>query len=76
MREPVQGKTAMSKLKCKARRELEVTIMFEPSRLAATYLADAYAQVVPLQSCSIPVNTRESPSTPLDGITFAGREET
>ena len=33
----------------KARRMLEVTIMVEPTRLAAEHLADAYAQVVPLR---------------------------
>ena len=31
----------------KARRMLEVTIMVEPTRLAAERLADAYAQAVP-----------------------------
>jgi hypothetical protein len=30
-----------------ARRVLEVRAMFEPTRLAADHLADAYAQVVP-----------------------------
>jgi hypothetical protein len=34
---------------------LEVTIMFEPTRLAATHLADAYAQVVPLRLRAAPV---------------------
>ena len=29
---------------------LEVTIMFEPNRLAADHLADAYARVVPVVS--------------------------
>ena len=33
----------------KARRMVEVPIMFEPTRLAAEHLADAYAQVVPLR---------------------------
>ncbi|MGH8602742.1 MAG: hypothetical protein ACREXR_08215 [Gammaproteobacteria bacterium] len=32
-----------------AQRTLEVTIMFEPNRLAAEHLADAYAQLVPLR---------------------------
>jgi hypothetical protein len=38
---------------------LEVAIMFEPTRLAATHLADAYAQVVPLRlrAVHIPVAT-------------------
>jgi hypothetical protein len=40
----------MSKHTSKARARLEVTIMFEPTRLAARHLADAYAQVVPLRS--------------------------
>jgi hypothetical protein len=39
----------MSKPKRPARRTLEVTIMFEPSRLASEHLADAYAQLVPLR---------------------------
>jgi hypothetical protein len=42
----------MSKGERKARRTLEVTIMFEPNRLSAEYLADAYAQVVPLRKRS------------------------
>jgi hypothetical protein len=29
---------------------LEVAIVFEPSRLAASHLADAYARVVPVES--------------------------
>jgi len=33
---------------------LEITIMFEPTRLAATHLADAYAQVVPLRLRAVP----------------------
>ena len=49
LRELVVGKKAMSKGERKARRTLEVGIMFEPSRLSAEYLADAYAQVVPLR---------------------------
>ena len=49
----------MSKPKSPARPRLEVTIMFEPTRLAATHLADAYAQVVPLRlrAVSSPVAT-------------------
>lgn len=39
----------MSKPKSTARPPLEVAIMFEPTRLAATHLADAYAQIVPLR---------------------------
>jgi hypothetical protein len=40
----------MGKAKRNARTTLEVTIMFEPSRLAAEHLADAYSQLVPLRS--------------------------
>ena len=49
----------MSKPKSTARPPLEVAIMFEPTRLAATHLADAYAQVVPLRlrAVHIPVAT-------------------
>jgi hypothetical protein len=39
----------MSKPKRPSRRTLEVTIMFEPSRLASEHLADAYARLVPLR---------------------------
>ena len=39
----------MSKPKRNARQTLEVTIMFEPSRLATEHLADADAQLVPLR---------------------------
>ena len=39
----------MSKPKHQAQQALEVTIMFEPSRLSGEHLADAYAQVVPLR---------------------------
>jgi hypothetical protein len=42
----------MSKHTSKARAMLEVTIMFEPTRLATMHVADAYAQVVPLRSRS------------------------
>jgi hypothetical protein len=42
----------MSKHPSKARSLLEVTTLFEPTRLAATHLADAYAQVAPLRSRS------------------------
>jgi len=44
----------MSNPKNPARPPLEVTIMFEPTRLAATHLADAYAQVVPLRLRAVP----------------------
>ena len=39
----------MSKPKSQAQQPLEVTIMFEPNRLAADHLADAYLQVLPLR---------------------------
>ena len=39
----------MSKPKSPARKPLEVTIMFEPTRLAAEHLADAYLHLVPLR---------------------------
>lgn len=39
----------MGRSKQKARNPLEVTIMFEPSRLAADHLVEAYRQVVPPQ---------------------------
>ncbi len=39
----------MSQTKRNARKTLEVKIMFEPSRLAAEHLVDAYSQLVPLR---------------------------
>ena len=39
----------MSESKSKAQKPLEVTIMFEPTRIAAEHLADAYLQLVPLR---------------------------
>jgi len=36
-----------------ARKPLEVTIMFEPSRLAAEHWADAYRQLVPLRARTV-----------------------
>jgi hypothetical protein len=50
----------------KARRMLEVTIMFEPTRLAAEHLADAYAQVVPLRqrACRLLAPSSEVVSEP------------
>ncbi len=50
----VMGVSAMSKRQPKARRALEVTVMFEPSRLSKDHLTDAYAQVV--TPCSCPIN--------------------
>jgi hypothetical protein len=40
---------------------LEVTIMFEPTRLAATHWVDAYAQVVPLRLRAAPVPAATPP---------------
>lgn len=40
----------MGKVKRNARKTLEVKIMFEPSRLAAEHLADAYSRLVPPRS--------------------------
>ena len=51
----------MSKLKSPIRPPLEVTIMFEPTRLAATHLADAYARVVPLRLRAAPVPAATPP---------------
>ncbi len=39
----------MGRSKQKARNPLEVMIMFEPSRLAADHLVEAYRQIVPPQ---------------------------
>jgi len=39
----------MGRSKQKTRNPLEVTTMFEPSRLAADHLVEAYRQVVPPQ---------------------------
>jgi len=39
----------MGRSKRKVENALEVTIMFEPSRLAVDHLAEAYRQVVPPQ---------------------------
>lgn len=71
LRELVVGKKAMSKGERKARRTLEVAIMFEPSRLSAEYLADAYAQVVPLQKYS--QSMESSPSSSLNESSAEGQ---
>ena len=39
----------MGKRRPKARRALEITIMFEPTRLSGEYLIDAYGQAVPMR---------------------------
>jgi len=51
----------MSQQKSQARNPLEVTIMFEPSRLAAMHLVDAYSQVVPLRRRATSTPGRLSP---------------
>jgi hypothetical protein len=43
------GTTAVGKRRPKARRALEITIMFEPTRLSGEYLVDAYSQTVPMR---------------------------
>ena len=43
------GTTAVGKRRPKARRALEITIMFEPTRLSGVYLVDAYSQTVPMR---------------------------
>ncbi len=48
----------MSQAKRNARKTLEVKIMFEPSRLTAEHMADAYSQLVPLRSRK---TTRDQP---------------
>jgi hypothetical protein len=45
--------TAVGKRRPKARRALEITIMFEPTRLSGEYLVDAYSQTVPMRPRSI-----------------------
>ena len=54
----------MSKPKSPVRPPLEVTIMFEPTRLAVTHLADAYVQVVPLRLRAV-----SSPVAPPPAVT-------
>ena len=56
----------MSKPKRPARPPLEVAIMFEPTRLAATHLADAYAQVVPLRLRAVPSPVATPPAVAKD----------
>ncbi len=51
----------MNKPKSKARHVLEVTIMFEPTRLAAAHVADAYAQVVPTPRRAAKVSVAVTP---------------
>lgn len=50
---PVWENALMGHVNRTARKPLEVTIMFEPSRLAAEHLADAYRQLVPLRTRTI-----------------------
>ena len=58
----------MSK-KRRAQRALEVKILFEPTRLATKHLADAYAQVVPLQR-----RVCRSSHDGAEGVAALGRE--
>ena len=51
----------MNKPKSKARDALEVTIMFEPTWLAAAHVADAYAQVVPTPRRAATVSVAATP---------------
>lgn len=62
-RELMVGKKAMNKVEGKIRTRLEVTLMFEPSRLAAEYLADAYAQVIPVRKWSKRRRRDQSPES-------------
>ena len=54
----------MSNPKSPARKLLEVKVMFEPTRLAAAHLADAYAQVVPLRRRSTKTTVVSAPVAP------------
>jgi hypothetical protein len=60
----VWGEDVMSNKERHARRMLEVRVMFEPTRLAADHLADAYAQVVPPRQvqCGRVPNLERKPS--------------
>jgi hypothetical protein len=55
-----------------AQRTLEVTIMFEPNRLAAEHLADAYAQLVPLRRRKVASPTLRS-TTGVEGPVSVAR---
>ena len=57
----------MNKPKSKARHALEVMIMFEPTRLAAAHLADAYAQVVPTPRRAATVAAAAAPPPEVQG---------
>jgi hypothetical protein len=52
-RQRVTGATAVVKRRPKARRALEIAIMFEPTRLSGEYLVDAYSQTVPMRPRSV-----------------------
>ena len=57
----------MSENKRSARKPLEVTVMFEPSRLATEHLIDAYRQLVPLRqrkSLPPPSSAPDAPTIP------------
>ena len=66
-------KTAtMNKPKSNARQPLlEVTILFEPTRLAAAHVADAYAQVVPTPRRAAKVPAAAAPPTGVQGSAAA-----
>lgn len=66
----------MSKRKRKARRPLEVTVVFEPSRLAAEYLSDAYGQVVPLRKRSTSAGKRTFPPLSMPSVDLQRGGET
>ena len=59
----------MNKPKSNARQSLEVMIMFEPTRLAAAHLADAYAQVVPTPRRAAKVSAAAAPPPGVQGST-------
>ena len=57
----------MNKPKSKARHVLEVTILFEPTRLAVAHVADAYAQVVPTPRRAATVSAAAAPPPGVQG---------
>jgi hypothetical protein len=52
---------------------LEVRVMYEPNRLAAAYLADAYARVVPIRWRPVDARSRPSGLPPAPWPQPAGR---
>ena len=61
----------MSSGKRKPRKALEVTVMFEPNRVATECLVEAYAQVVPAVRrgcrCRVKENTGREPVAQVEG---------